>query len=48
MAEPRAVTVDQALPDDMISFLQSIYGDCYRRGVRSPQSFLLLVAVLGF
>ena len=39
--------VDQAEPDDLISFLKAIPDGRYRRGVRYPQWFLLLVAVLG-
>ena len=55
MAETRFAVVDQAVPDDLISFLKAIpVGEAfsegvgrYRRGVRYPQWFLLLVAVLG-
>jgi len=47
MAEARSVAVDQAVPDDLISFLKAIPDGRYRRGVRYPQWFLLLVAVLG-
>ena len=35
------------LADDLISFLKAIPDGRYRRGVRYPQWFLLLVAVLG-
>lgn len=38
---------DQAVPADLISFLKAIPDGRYRRGVRYPQWFLLLVAVLG-
>jgi hypothetical protein len=47
MAETRFAVVDQPVPDDLISFLKAIPDGRYRRGVRSPQWFLLLVAVLG-
>jgi hypothetical protein len=47
MAETRSAAVDQAAPDDLISFLKAIPDGRYRRGVRYPQWFLLLVAVLG-
>jgi hypothetical protein len=47
MAETRSAAVDQAVPDDLISFLKAIPDGRYRRGVRYPQWFLLLVAVLG-
>jgi hypothetical protein len=47
MPQAQDVSADQAAPDDLISFLKSI-PDCRdRRGVRYPQWFLLLVAVLG-
>ena len=36
---------DQAVPADLISFLKAIPDGRYRRGVRYPQWFLLLVAV---
>ena len=39
--------VDQADANDLISFLKAIPDGRYRRGVRYPQWFLLLVAVLG-
>ena len=38
---------DQGVPPDLISFLKAIPYGRYRRGVRYPQWFLLLVAVLG-
>jgi hypothetical protein len=42
-----SAAVDQATPDDLISFLKAILDGRYRRGGRYPQSVLLLVAVLG-
>jgi hypothetical protein len=47
MAETRSAAVDQAGSDDLISFLKAIPDGRYRGGVRCPQWFLLLVAVLG-
>jgi hypothetical protein len=47
MAETHSAAVDQAVPADLISFLKAIPDGRYRRGVRYPQWFLLLVAVLG-
>jgi len=47
MAETSSVAVDLSAPDDLISFLKAIPGGRYRRGVRYPQWFLLLIAVLG-
>jgi hypothetical protein len=47
MPKTRSAAVDQAVPDDLISFLKAIPDGRYRRGVRYPQWFLLLVAVLG-
>jgi hypothetical protein len=47
MPETRSAAVDQPAPDDLISFLKAIPDGRYRRGVRYPQWFLLLVAVLG-
>jgi hypothetical protein len=47
MPETRSAAVDQPAPDDLISFLKDIPDGRYRRGVRYPQWFLLLVAVLG-
>jgi hypothetical protein len=45
--ETISAAVDQSAPDDLISFLKAIPDGRYRRGVRYPQWFLLLVAVLG-
>lgn len=47
MAETRFAVVDQAVPDDLISFLKANPDGRYRRGGRYPQWFLLLVVVLG-
>ena len=47
MAETSSAAADLRAPDDLISFLQAIPDGRYRRGVRYPQWFLLLVAVLG-
>jgi hypothetical protein len=47
MPETRSAAADQAASDDLISFLKAIPDGRYRRGVRYPQWFLLLVAVLG-
>ena len=47
MAETHSAAIDQAAPHDLISFLKAIPDGRYRRGVRYPQWFLLLVAVLG-
>ena len=47
MPETCSTAVDQTAPDDLISFLKAIPDGRYRRGVRYPQWFLLLVAVLG-
>jgi hypothetical protein len=47
MPEIRSAAVDQPVDDDLISFLKAIPNGRYRRGVRYPQWFLLLVAVLG-
>ena len=47
MAETHSAAVDQLAADDLISFLRAIPDGRYRRGVRYPQWFLLLVAVLG-
>jgi hypothetical protein len=47
MAETLIAAVDQPTADDLISFLKAIPDGRYRRGVRYPQWFLLLVAVLG-
>ena len=42
-----SAATDQAAPDDLISFLKAIPDGRYRRGLRYPQRFLLVVAVLG-
>jgi hypothetical protein len=47
MPEIRSAAVDQPVADDLISFLKAIPDGRYRRGVRYPQWFLLLVAILG-
>ena len=47
MPETSSAAADQPAPDDLISFLKAIPDGRYRRGVRYPQCFLLLVAVLG-
>ena len=47
MPETHSAVVDQSTPADLISFLKTIPDSRYRRGVRYPQWFLLLVAVLG-
>jgi hypothetical protein len=47
MPETLSAADDQPAPDDLISFLKVIPDGRYRRGVRYPQWFLLLVAVLG-
>ncbi|MFM7238640.1 MAG: ISAs1 family transposase [Cyanobium sp.] len=49
MAETTATpaVVDETAPGDLISFLKAIPDSRDRRGVRYPQWFLLLVAVLG-
>ena len=47
MAKTSSAAVDLSAPDDLISFLKAIPDSRYRRGVRYPQWFLLLVAVLG-
>jgi hypothetical protein len=47
MPETRSASVDYSEPDDLISSLKAIPDGRYRRGVRYPQWFLLLVAVLG-
>jgi hypothetical protein len=47
MPQNLSATADQPTPDDLISFLKAIPDGRYRRGVRYPQWFLLLVAVLG-
>ena len=47
MPETCSTAVDQPAQDDLITFLKAIPDGRYRRGVRYPQWFLLLVAVLG-
>jgi len=47
MAETRSLAVDQPTAADLISFLKAIPDGSYRRGVRYPQWFLLMVTVLG-
>ncbi len=47
MAESLFSADGQDGPADLISFLKAIPDGRYRRGVRYPQWFLLLVAVLG-
>jgi hypothetical protein len=47
MHEIHSAAVDQPAPDDLINFLKAIPDGRFRRGVRYPQWFLLLVAVLG-
>lgn len=47
MSETHAAATDQNAPSDLISFLKAIPDGRLPRGVRYPQWFLLLVAVLG-
>ena len=47
MPETNSAANDESAPSDLISFLKAIPDGRYRRGVRYPQWFLLLVAVLG-
>jgi hypothetical protein len=47
MPETQVTGTEDSAPDDLISFLKAIPDGRYRRGVRYPQWFLLLVAVLG-
>jgi hypothetical protein len=47
MPETPSGAAVQPTPDDLISFLKAIPDGRYRRGVRYPQWFLLLVTVLG-
>jgi hypothetical protein len=47
MPEIQAAATDQNAPSDLIGFLKAIPDGRFRRGVRYPQWFLLLVAVLG-
>jgi hypothetical protein len=45
-AETPSAAAAQAIPDDLIRFLNAIPDGRYRRGVLYPQWFLLVVAVL--
>jgi hypothetical protein len=47
MPESQVTGTEDSAPSDLISFLKAIPDGRYRRGVRHPQWFLLLVAVLG-
>ena len=47
MSETTAPAVDFNADADLITFLKAIPDGRYRRGVRYPQWYLLLVAVLG-
>ncbi|MFN9644697.1 MAG: hypothetical protein ACK6BG_06165 [Cyanobacteriota bacterium] len=47
MPEPHSAPVEQTAPYNLISFLKCISDSRYRREVRYPQLFLVLVAVLG-
>ena len=47
MPEIQVTATEDSAPNDLISFLKAIPDGRYRRGVRYPQWFLLLVAVLG-
>jgi hypothetical protein len=47
MPEIQDTANDESAPSDLISFLKAIPDGRFRRGVRYPQWFLLLVAVLG-
>ena len=47
MHQTAAPAVDFSADADLISFLKAIPDGRYRRGVRYPQWYLLLVAVLG-
>jgi hypothetical protein len=47
MAESLCSADEQDAPVNLISFLKAIPDGRYRRGVRYPQWYLLLVAVLG-
>lgn len=48
MSGSSCAAAELSAPDYLISFLKAITDGRYRRGVRYPQWFLLLVAVLGF
>ncbi len=47
MPETQVTGTEDSAQSDLISFLKAIPDGRYRRGVRYPQWFLLLVAVLG-
>jgi hypothetical protein len=47
MPKTSSAAADLSAPDDLISFLKAIPDGRNRRGVRYPQWFLVLVAVLG-
>jgi type VI protein secretion system component VasF len=47
MSEIQNNTNDESAPSDLINFLKAIPDGRFRRVVRYPQWFLLLVAVLG-
>ena len=47
MAESLCSAGEQDAPINLISFLKAIPDGRYRRGVRYPQWYLLLLAVLG-
>ena len=47
MLETAVLAVDFSADADLITFLKAIPDCRYRRGVRYPQWYLLLVAVLG-
>ena len=47
MPETSSAAAALSAPDDLISFLKAIPDGRYRRGVRYPQWYLLLVTVLG-
>ena len=45
MPETNSASNDESAPSDLISFLKAIPDGRFRRGVRYPQWFLLLVAL---
>lgn len=47
MPETQAIARENNAPSDLITFLKAIPDGRFRRGVRYPQWFLLLVSVLG-
>jgi hypothetical protein len=47
MPETNSAGNDESAPSDLISFLKAIPDGRFSRGVRYPQWFLLLVALLG-